>query len=227
MTGAPIEPFHEVSADPSPLEEQPAESIWLKLVQGIRSIAEAILFGVLLFFVIRFAVQTYQVEGGSMLPTLETGERVFVNKLNYLRWDRVPLVKRKEESSYIFSRPARGDIVVFTIRRGELEQTLVKRVIGLPGEEITIHDGRVFINNQPLYEPYLTELTSCVGNCHLVVPADAYFLMGDNRGGSLDSRSFGPVPAHNIIGKVWAVYWPLEHLALVNHDRPVVAATAR
>lgn len=225
MTGTPFEPGHQLPAESEITEgQEPRESAFLKVVQGVRSTLEAVLFGILLFFLIRVGVQTYQVEGGSMLPTLTTGERVFVNKFSYFHWDQLPWVTKKEDPDYVFGRPQRGDIVVFNVRRGNSQQTLVKRVVGLPGERVTIRDGKVLINNQPLTEPYITEATSCGGYCDLVVPNDSYFLMGDNRNGSLDSRSFGPIPARSVIGKVWAVYWPIEQVTVVHHDRPVVAA---
>jgi signal peptidase I len=226
MTDIPSGSADDYSYERPVEQEQPRESIVVSFLRGVRSITEALLFGLLLFLAIRFAVQTYQVEGGSMLPTLQTGERVFVNKMSFFRWDQLPFLAKNEPEQYVFGTPARGDIIVFNIRRGDTEQTLVKRVVGLPGENVSIHDGRVFIDDHPLVEPYLTEITSCVGHCQENLSNGTYFLMGDNRGGSLDSRSFGPVPGESIVGKVWAIYWPVRNVTLVGHDRPTLALSS-
>lgn len=143
-----------------------------------------------------FLAQATRVYGQSMEPNLHTDMRLVVEKV-----------------SYRFHGPERGDIVVLRVRPGG--ELLIKRVIALPGEEIAIHNGRVYINGQPLDEPYLTQPTR--GNMPpLVVPPLHVFVMGDNRQASNDSRSFGPVHKDNIIGKAWFIYWPPSAIGMVH-----------
>jgi len=148
--------------------------------------------------------QMFYIPSGSMLPTLKIGDRIIVDKL-----------------SYHVHGVHRGDIVVF--RRPPLEKAdytdLVKRVIGLPGDVISLHLGRVDIDGRPLAEPWLptpapvsspSPLTEPFSLNHPYrVPPDEYFVMGDNRTDSEDSRYFGPIPASLIVGKMAFVIWPL------------------
>ena len=149
--------------------------------------------------------QMFYIPSGSMLPTLQIGDRIVVDKL-----------------SYRFHAVQRGDIVVF--RRPPLEQAdyadLVKRVIGLPGETISAVDGRVEIDGRPLNEPWLPRPLPPTDpspldapfslNRPYTVPAGEYFVMGDNRTDSADSRYFGPIPRDLIVGKMAFVAWPLS-----------------
>ena len=152
-----------------------------------------------------FVAQMFYIPSGSMLPTLQIGDRIVVDKL-----------------SYQLHAVHRGDIVVF--RRPPLEQApyadLVKRVIGLPGDTISAVDGRVYIDGKPLDEPWLPNPPPTTSpsplpnrfslNHPYTVPAGDYYVMGDNRTDSEDSRYFGPISGNLIVGKMVFVVWPLD-----------------
>lgn len=143
-----------------------------------------------------FLAQATRVYGQSMEPTLHTNERVIVEKI-----------------SYRFRSPQRGEIVV--VRLDQRSQPLIKRVVGLPGEVIAIHDGQVYINDRPLEEDYLQRPTHGYLSPTRIPPMH-YFIMGDNRGASNDSRSFGPVSRDQIIGRAFLRYWPPESIGFVH-----------
>lgn len=136
-----------------------------------------------------FVIQGYRVSGACMEPHLWTGERVLVSKM-----------------AYTLNGPKRGDIVVFLYPR-DPRQTFVKRIIGLPGETVSIKDGDVCVNGNPLPEPY--RVNAAHGDmAPRFVPHDQYFVMGDNRDFSDDSRFWGELPARDILGRAVACYWP-------------------
>lgn len=163
----------------------------------LRELGETLIPALVIAVVIHiFLAQATKVYGQSMEPNLHTDMRVVVEKV-----------------SYRLHTPQRGDVVVLRVRPGD--DLLIKRVIGLPGDEIAIHDGKVYVNGQPLDEPYLDQETR--GNlAPRIVPPLHVFVMGDNRRASNDSRSFGPVHIDNIIGKAWVSYWPLNDIGPVN-----------
>jgi signal peptidase I len=149
-----------------------------------------------------FLIQAFFIPSGSMEPTLKPGDRVLVNKLSY-----------KLHSIH------RGDIVVFKRPPSEADdptiKDLIKRVIGLPGDTIEGRDGTVYINGQPLKEPYLPAGTVTSSLPLTTVPAGSYFVMGDNRGNSKDSRFIGPIPGHLIVGRAFVRVWPVSGLGLL------------
>lgn len=144
-----------------------------------------------------FVVQTFFIPSASMEPTLMVGDRILVDKLSY----RLHSVHR-------------GDIVVFATPPGEDAgpnvKDLVKRVIGLPGETISSAGGQVVINGKPLAEPWLPKGTVTTGITTQVIPPNEYFVMGDNRSDSQDSRFFGPIHRSLIVGRVVVKIWPLS-----------------
>jgi signal peptidase I len=156
-----------------------------------------------------FLVQAFYIPSGSMLPTLQENDRVLVNKLSYKMHDI-----------------HREDIVVFEAPPG-MEQRdikdLVKRVIGLPGETVSLHDGVVHVDGKPLDEDYLaggaaqTPSNACTGRdeTEWVVPDNAIFVMGDNRTQSQDSRCFGPIPEDTVVGRVFLRILPLTRIGLM------------
>jgi signal peptidase I len=146
-------------------------------------------------FIIIFLYQPVKVEGVSMMPSLDDQERIFVNKFVY---HMEPI--------------QRGDIVVFHYPR-DPSKSFIKRVIGLAGDHIRIDTGQVFVNGQPLEENYVpADYTDQVSYPEVIVPGNAYFLLGDHRNMSKDSRDFGPVEQKFIYGKAVFGYWPVEKM---------------
>jgi signal peptidase I len=183
-----------VPPDPESMEEQSEQNkIWRRRIVDL---VQTLLLSVILFFGINALSARIRVESISMVPTLHPGDFVIVNKLGYK-----------------LGKPAYGDIIVFRLPR-DPSQRYIKRVIGLPGDEISIRGGSVFINGEQLIEPYVSVTTSRGGNWN--VPADFYFVMGDNRNNSSDSRVWGYVPAENIIGRAMIVYWPPQKWGVLN-----------
>lgn len=153
---------------------------------------------VFLFFIGLFLYQPVKVEGGSMEPGLEDQERIFINKLVYR-----------------FEGIERGDIVVFRYPR-DTRKSFIKRVIGLPGDRIRILSGRVYVNGVPLPEPYVPDdYQDARSYTETVVPANAYFVLGDHRNSSNDSREFGPIMRGYIYGKAVFGYWPMEKMGVL------------
>jgi signal peptidase I len=160
----------------------------------VREVIETIVLTVLMFLVIRFAVQNFNVEGTSMEPRLHNGELILVDK-----W------------TYLFHPPERGDVIVF-VAPPEPTQDFVKRIIAIPGDRITINGNIVTVDGVTLNETYVAPINQgnpYDANINEVVPPNNYFVMGDDRIRSDDSRHWGPVPRQNIIGRAALVYWPL------------------
>ena len=185
-----------------------------------REVIETVLLALLVFLGVRFALQNYIVDGASMYPTLEGGQHILVNKLAYaeINLDRltdfIPFVDMDEGETWSpFGSPGRGDIVVFASLTGGND--LIKRVIGLPGERLSIVDGRVYINGWLLEESYIVEPWAGTHE-EVLIPDRHYFVMGDNRNGSHDSRSplIGFVSQDSIVGKGLLRYWPLSEFGL-------------
>jgi signal peptidase I len=153
----------------------------------------------LLFVSIRGIVQNFRVEGPSMLPTLESGQYLWVNKAAYLT----------VQGQYPLGGPQRGDIAV--LRPPSENVDLIKRVIGVPGDRIRITRGEVFVNGHKLDEPYLLHpgtYSFPANGQEAVVPEGHYFVLGDNRPNSRDSHFGWFVPAENLVGRAWLSYWP-------------------
>ncbi len=149
--------------------------------------------------IVVFVVQPVKVEGTSMQPRLFDHERIFVNKF-----------------VYHFAEIDRGDIVVFWFPR-EPTKSLIKRVIGLPGDRVEIHSGKVFVNNRQLNEAYVrSEYFDKRSYGPLEVPENNYFVMGDHRNSSNDSRHWGCVPRRNIFGRAIFRYWPVSRIGLLD-----------
>jgi|SRR5215212_6375404 len=157
-------------------------------------IAFALVFGV----VRPFIVEAFYIPSESMVPTLEVGDRVFVNKFIYR-----------------FSEPEHGDIVVFESVEGENED-LIKRIVGLPGDRVAVFDGVLFVNGERWEEPYVNKLfpdNSSYGPT--TVPEGEVFVMGDNRSNSRDSRFFGPISLDNIEGEAFIIFWPPSSVGIL------------
>ena len=163
----------------------------------VREVIETIVLTLLMFLVIRFAVQNFNVDGPSMEPTLHNGELILVDK-----W------------SYLLRPPARGDVIVF-VAPPHPDQDYVKRIIAIPGDRITINNTNVYVDGVLLNETYVSPLNQ--GNIfnyknitNMLIPQGMYFVLGDDRIRSSDSRDWGLVPRANIIGRAALIYWPLQ-----------------
>jgi len=173
-----------------------------------------------------FVVKPFQIPTGSMIPTLDIGQRVLVQRV-----------------SYHFSDPAIGDIVVFHPPVGaaqdengsgcaeppqpnracddandeQSDENFIKRVVATPGDELYIEDGHAIVNGEPIEDDFIKPCgggPSCNMREPITIPPDQYFMMGDNRGQSDDSRFWGPVPSDWIIGKAFATYWPVDRIGI-------------
>lgn len=194
------------------------------LGRTVREVVETLLLAACIYLGVQLVVPPYAVDGASMYPTLTDGERLLVNRPVYAHFDRdalwglIPGFKPSgEQSVYPFDRPRRGDIVVFQPPVPS-DRPYIKRVIGLPGDEIQFADGYVMVNGERLHEPYQAEPeTFCTGeeHCALVVPAGAVYVLGDNRTNSADSRFFGPISIDAIVGKAWFANWPLDQFGVI------------
>lgn len=227
-----------VQYERSPGDDQPWTHVAEPLQPGfrvnqvrrvVRELLETALFILLIFFIVRGMVQNFKIEGSSMEPTMHSGQYILVNKLVYFHFDLnapLRLMPGQEDLPqriiYPFHQPRRGDIVVFEYPN-DVAKDYIKRVIGLPGDSVEIRDGKVFVNNQELAQPYLGGAsTYCMINsaCQtgpLVVPEGHLFVMGDNRANSSDSREWGPLAFERVVGKAWFVYYPLSEWGLVPH----------
>ena len=171
----------------------------------IREIIETVLLALVVYLALQVSVQPYRVEGSSMVPTLAEGEYLLVNKMVY--W-QVPLLGG--DDGYLVHPPQTGEVVIFRFP-DEPTRNFVKRVIGVPGDTVEITEGTVYVNGKALDEPYVRLFDRGTMD-PFEVPPDSYFVLGDNRGASDDSRSWGVVPAENVIGRAWVTYWPPGHL---------------
>ena len=188
-------------AYPDPFEPAEGKSGFARFIVDV---FETIILSLVLFLAINAISARIRVDGYSMEPTLRSGEFVIVNKV-----------------AYKLGEPARGDIVVFRFPKNP-EQEYIKRVIGLPGDEISVRNGMVYVNNIPLEEGYIKSPPAYVGNW--TVPEDALFVLGDNRNNSSDSHNWGPVDMDLVIGKAVFVYWPPTEWGVI--ERPFDALAA-
>jgi signal peptidase I len=199
---------------------KPKKSTFKSLVELVVTVAVAVGLALLIQ---AFIVKPYRIPSPSMVPTLEVGQRVLVNRLGTH-----------------FGDPHRGDIVVFKPPLGadthqcgvpgepadghpcskptdkKSPNNFIKRVIGLPGDHLFVRNNRAYINGKPLNEPYINKTTVCDELCNLqkpiTIPPGYFFMMGDNRGESDDSRDWGPVPKKWIIGRAFFTYWPPDRI---------------
>ncbi len=164
-------------------------------------ILETIVLAVVLYLGINALSARVRVDGFSMIPTLQNGEYILVNRL-----------------AYKTGQPARGDIIVFSLP-ADNGQDLIKRVIGLPGETVHVSDGSVTINGVKLKETYIAQDPLYFGDW--IVPEGNLFVLGDNRNDSRDSHQWGLLPLENVIGKSVLIYWPQSEWQIINHTEEV------
>jgi signal peptidase I len=163
----------------------------------LREIVETLLLTILIFWAVNAATGRFKIDGSSMEPNLHNGQYIIINKLVYQLKD-----------------PERGDIVVFQYPN-DPSRDFIKRVIGVPGDQVRIEQGRIFINGTYVSEPYIDQLGAYSGTWNL--EKDDFFVLGDNRNNSSDSHNWGILPRDNLIGRAWVIYWPFEDWGIVPH----------
>jgi len=184
---------HQTDAEPVPTSRR---GWWgTALRELLETVVPAVVIAALIHI---FLAQATRVYGQSMEPNLHTDQRLIVEKV-----------------SYRFHGARRGDIIVLEQPGCDDCELLIKRVIGLAGEVISVHDGHVYADDQPLNEPYLAQMTGGQYGPERVPPLHV-LVMGDNRGASNDSRSFGPIHRDEILGRAWFSYWPIDEVGLVH-----------
>src|SRR5579863_2421554 len=175
----------------------PGSTSAIAAISLLRDLTVSVLIAVV---VILFLYQPVRVEGTSMMPALVDQERIFINKFAY---------------RFGISDIQRGDTVVFWFP-GDPSKSFIKRVIGVPGDKVQVTDGQVSVNERPLDEPYVPDAyRDHVSTPLRVVPQGEYYVLGDHRSSSNDSRMWGTVPRHYIYGKAAFVYWPLDRMGLL------------
>jgi signal peptidase I len=185
---------------------------------AVREILQIVILALVLFFILHAMVQTFKINGTSMKDNLENGQYVLVNK-----------------TAYWFGDPQRGDIIVLEAPESNSSLDRIKRIVGLPGDTIEVKkNGSVYVwpagteitgEGQLLEEPYVDYPGGASGQW--TVPSGEYFVMGDNRRFSYDSRAWGPVPRDNIIGKAWLVFWPIGDWGTAPNRHPVLEASTQ
>ncbi len=193
---SPTSPAPESQPAIAPAPAAPSDRIANGVYLWIRDVLISVTVSIL---IIMFLYQPVRVEGTSMLPRLEDRDRLFINKF-----------------VYHFEDIHRDDVVVFHYPR-DPEKSYIKRVIAIPGDRLRIDHGRVFLNGKLLHEPYVPEKYRDTRSMpEMVIPEDEYFMMGDHRSISSDSREFGPVDRDLIYGKAVFVYWPTRDAGVVD-----------
>lgn len=198
-----LDELNEKSVKPDPF--------WKATGLFVLEVAKIIIISLAIIIPIRYyLIQPFYVKGASMEPTFHDYEYLII-----------------DEISYRFKNPSRGDIIVLKDPRNK-SQFFIKRIIGLPGETVNIKNGTITITNMTYPEGvkldesiYLDEAVYTSGNIDVELDADKYYVMGDNRGSSLDSRIIGPIGEENIVGKAWVRAWPfnkLTHFELPNYN---------
>lgn len=192
-----VDPYQQELIQREQKEEKPKSSF----LRFVIDVLETIVLSVFLFLVINSISARIRVDGFSMEPTLHSGEFVIVNKL-----------------AYRFGTPKVGDVVVFHFPV-DPEQEYIKRVIGLPGDQVGIEDQSVQVNDRILNEPYIAAPPIYDGSW--MVTDQSLFVLGDNRNNSSDSHNWGMVPMGNVVGKAFFVYWPPTEWGLIEHHDPL------
>ncbi len=190
----------KTKTQPSPSPENP-----------VVEIAKTLAMAAILAFGIRtFVAEARYIPSSSMEPTLEINDRLIIEKI-----------------SYHFHDPQRGDVVVFNptkvLREQNFKDAFIKRVIGVPGDQVLVKNGQVYVNNKPIQEKYIAQPPDYDFG-PVVVPYNSYLVLGDNRNNSYDSHYWGFVPTDKIIGRAFVRFWPPERMGSIN-ENPVYAET--
>ena len=188
--------MEELTNENLAIEPQQLSSAWVRFILDV---LETILLAAILFLTINALSARVRVEGFSMVPTLQDGEFVLVNRL-----------------AYQMGTHQRGDIIVFHHPSGQKQEDLIKRIIGLPGDRVRAENGSIYVNNIQLKEAKYTAAPPAYSG-EWVVPDGQLFVLGDNRNNSSDSHQWGFVPFDDIVGKAIVIYWPLNQMLLIEH----------
>jgi signal peptidase I len=201
--------------DELPAEEKP--SGWKTAWAVLREVGETIILTLVIFFLIQTVIRNFRVVGTSMVDNLHDGQYLIIDKLSYNSFVSKVLG---------LGGLQRGDVIVFEPpnRPGE---DYVKRIIGLPGEKVEIRNGQVFINDQPLAEPFQPNPGSYSMSNPVIVPEGQVFVLGDNRNNSNDSHNWGTLPIEKIVGRAWLSYWPPNEWGVIPRDTPTAEATLK
>lgn len=224
-----------VASEDAPVSESPPATTH-KRSGALRETIETLILALIIFVGVRQLVLNFQVDGHSMDPNLDNGEMLLVNRHAYdtynlssvLNW--IPYIDLDQHEVTPFGGVERGDIVVFNPPTDD--KPYIKRIIGLPGDEISFQNGHVYVNGVELVEEHITKETNCpTSSCReaIIVPEGYVYVLGDNRTSSEDSRYFGPITIDSIIGKAIFTYWPIEDIGRVpheNYDVPPATNTA-
>jgi signal peptidase I len=199
-----LDDFHTETTETSPFEEESSSGsgFW----RFLRDVLETLVLAVLLFLAINAVSARIRVDGSSMVPTLSDGQFVMVSRL-----------------SYKLGEPNHGDVIVFHYPR-DPEQEYIKRIIGLPGDNVEMMNGNVYVNGQIIEEPYIAADARTTNQWN--IPANHVFVLGDNRNNSQDSRNFGTVSMENLIGKAIFIYWPPTDWGLITHPEYAIPDAA-
>lgn len=175
-----------------------------RITSFILDILQTVVLALAIFMIVYlFLFQPHQVKGQSMDPNFEDGE--------YLLTDKI---------SYKVGAPKRGNVIIFAAPPNERDD-FIKRIVGLPGETVSLQDGKILINGEPLIEPYIPTNIETFPGAYLAegeqvsLGPDDYFVLGDNRSHSSDSRAWGPIKKEHIVGKAWLVYWPPDSVRVI------------
>jgi len=193
-----IEDYQETQTSEVESTEQPETSPRTTISSLLSEVFKTLLLALVMYFAISAVTDRVRVENVSMQPTLYEGELLVVSKL-----------------AYQFGEPHRGDIIVFH-HTTEPPEDYIKRIIGLPGDTVSIFRGQVSVNDQLLNEPYLASLPAYDGVWE--VPEEMLFVLGDNRNRSSDSHIWGFVPMESVVGRAVVIYWPLSSVRILSHD---------
>jgi signal peptidase I len=202
------------------LPAEPKSRFGIRLGRLARDLIETIILALLIFVGVRAMVQNFRVEGSSMEGTLHDGQYILVNKAVYWKVDLgfldfLPFYDAGDNPvHHIFRAPRRGDIVVFKFPN-QPNRDFIKRIIGEPGDTVEVKDGLVFVNGGVLDEKYIIDKPAYTYGPE-IVPEGQYFVLGDNRNNSYDSRSWGFVPEEDIVGRAWISYLPFDDFGLVS-----------